>query len=410
MLDFIERLKDRPAVARVMAVFERYNSRLGPAFAAGITYFSVLSMVPILMFSFAALGMTLTVLRPDLMSTVQQQITSALADETISDLVGELVTQAFSQWATVGLAALITAAYSGSKWVGHLKRAVRVMWATDFESGAGKKNFFVELLINLLIFIGLLVCIVFSIGMATIGSTFSRDVIEWLSWESIPGIGVFFTLLTIGLSFVASWILMAFLFMVLPNQPARPRPWLVGTLLGAVALTVVQRIAGFLVSLFTPEDGEGKLTSAAFFGPVIVLMLLFNIIASCILISASWVGSADEWRVALRERLQERAAQERAVKLLAEGVAADSEPGPEADGPALRLGLAFGPRGRALPTGDLGGADPVPAAHDAAPQVRQSVAERGMRINLGLGYTVGTATGLGLGALTVSIVNKLRRR
>lgn len=41
----------------------RFTARLGNQFAAAMSYFSVLSLVPILMFGFSMLGLTLTVLR-----------------------------------------------------------------------------------------------------------------------------------------------------------------------------------------------------------------------------------------------------------------------------------------------------------------------------------------------------------
>jgi len=52
-----------PAVAHFMRALERFNDRLGSQFGAAITYFSFLSLIPILMVSFAAVGFVLAPIR-----------------------------------------------------------------------------------------------------------------------------------------------------------------------------------------------------------------------------------------------------------------------------------------------------------------------------------------------------------
>ena len=70
MKEWVERLKNKPWVAHLLRAVERFNNRLGSQFGAAITYFSILALVPILLFAFAVLGFVLTVLRPDLIDDV----------------------------------------------------------------------------------------------------------------------------------------------------------------------------------------------------------------------------------------------------------------------------------------------------------------------------------------------------
>ena len=72
--DKVKAVRQLPAVAHVLRMNTRYGTRLGNQFAGAITYFSLLSMVPILMFAFSACGFTLTVLRPDVLELVQATI------------------------------------------------------------------------------------------------------------------------------------------------------------------------------------------------------------------------------------------------------------------------------------------------------------------------------------------------
>ena len=62
--------RSKPWVAHLLRAVERFTNRLGNQFGAAITYFSVLALVPILLFAFAVLGFVLTVLRPDLIDDV----------------------------------------------------------------------------------------------------------------------------------------------------------------------------------------------------------------------------------------------------------------------------------------------------------------------------------------------------
>lgn len=56
---FVSWFQAIPAVAHFIRAGERFTERLGSQFGAAITYFSFLSLIPILMVSFAAAGFVL---------------------------------------------------------------------------------------------------------------------------------------------------------------------------------------------------------------------------------------------------------------------------------------------------------------------------------------------------------------
>ena len=390
--DLIAKVMNHPVVAHAMAANERYNKRLGPQFAAAVTYFTVLSMVPILMFAFAMLGLTLTVLRPDLMDQVTTLIVDQLGDEGMGETIGNFIKETLSNWRGVFGFGLLTAAYSGSNWVGNLKRAVRVMWAEKFSDASVKKNFIVELLTNLAIFLGLLVAVFVGVAVAQVGHGLSETIIGWLGWEDVPGIGIFWRLITLGLTLAVSWLLMAFLFIVMPRKSVRPKAWLIGTTIGAVLITILQSVAGLLMGVF------GGNAAAGVFGPIIVMMLLFNLLATIILMTAAWVGTEDSWRADQAKKLVEKTSN------LTDDVDIDVPEEQVASRDATRRWSAT----RSLD--DLRGATSVVPEPDPDQHVRQDVAARGMKTNLNIGYGVGTATGLGLGALIVGLLAALFRR
>jgi len=107
MRERVRALKQVPAVAHVLRMNARYVTRLGNQFAGAITYFSLLAMVPILMFAFSACGFILTVLRPDLLERVQAMIMVYLqgAPEDLQAKLTGLISGLLRNWASVGLVA-----------------------------------------------------------------------------------------------------------------------------------------------------------------------------------------------------------------------------------------------------------------------------------------------------------------
>ncbi len=409
MKDLITRITRHPVVAHIMAAVNRYNKRLGPQFAAAVTYFSVLSIVPILLFGVSVLGFTLTVLRPEWFEVIKTTIEGQLGDSDLAGSVNEVLEEAFDNWRGTTLVALLTAGYSGSKWIGNLKKAFRAMWRDRFIEASETKNFFIELLENLAIFLGLLASVLLAFGVTAAGSGFSEEIIGWLGLEDVPGISLLLRLVSIGLTLVASWLLFAFLFWVLPGERTNWRTWLIGTLSGAVLVTLLQQLGGLLVGAFRGN------AAASVFGPVIVLMLVLNLLATIILMVAGWVGTADTWE---HDRLQQDADKAAEGEDAAEAVEDDhhvrrpdefEEPSWRVRDEQRRLRRAAGQKSLEELRAATFDPDNPPVLGDDRP-VPQDVARRSVKVGSTVGYGLGAATGLGAGAFLAWLVGKLLRR
>lgn len=68
-----------PAVAHFLRAIDRFNDRLGSQFGAAITYFSFLSLIPILMVSFAAVGFVLAS-NQNLLTSLIDKIVGSISD------------------------------------------------------------------------------------------------------------------------------------------------------------------------------------------------------------------------------------------------------------------------------------------------------------------------------------------
>jgi membrane protein len=327
---------------------ERYVSRLGSQFAAATTYFWVLALVPILMVAFSITGFVLTVVYPDLLDAVADTVTAALGSTNTAtrQKILDLVNTALSQYWSIGIAGLVTGLYAGAKSMGHLKNAVRTQWRPGFDLRPQKINIVVRWLGNLLLLLGLLLGLAVTFGLSSLSTSLAGSVLSFLGLDDEGWTAPLLRISSLAFSIGAGWLIFMYLYTVLPETR---EPWHVvrrGALLGSIALAALQYVAGFLITAFQGNP------AASIFGPIIVLMLFFNIFAQLILFIAAWIATAQH----------------------------DAVPVPPEE-----MNTA--------PT-------PEPEQTDAEEPnvVPEAVAVRSIRVGMGAGYVTGAATGVGLGA------------
>lgn len=286
MKGFIDKVMNNPGVQHVLRANGRFNNRLGNQFGAAITYFSVLAMVPILMFAFSITGAFLTLFRPDLLQQVLTMVQDQLQGPGAE--VSTVIEDALRNWAGVGVFALLSFLYSGAGWVGNLKEAVRSQLRVDFEDKAKKSNIVVETAKNMGTLILLLIMIAVTFAISSAATSLTDTIVEVTNLGAVPAIGFLMRFVPLLASVLAGWFLFLFLYSVLSNEPL---PWggrMKGALIGSIGLAVLQYATGILMGSFAGNP------AAALFGPVIVLMLFFNLFARLILFVAAWIATTNQ--------------------------------------------------------------------------------------------------------------------
>jgi membrane protein len=357
----IKRLEQRPWIAHMIRAVERYISRLGSQFAAATTYFSVLALIPILMVAFSVTGLVLTVVQPGLLDDVTDAVSDALGgvDPATSAKIVSLVNGALSSFWTIGIIGLVVALYTGAKWMGHLKNAVRTQWRPGFDLRPEKINIVIKTFGNLALLGGLLVGMAVMFGLSSLSTSLANTVVDWLGLSDQPWIAPLLRVTSVVVSIGAGWLIFMYLYTVLPETR---EPWSVvrrGALLGSIALVALQFVASYLISAFRGN------AAAVIFGPVIVLMLFFNVFAQLVLFVAAWIATAEHDAVP---------------------VAPDDQ-------------VSTAPA-----------AEPQPQTEDAVNVVPEDVAARSVRAGMGAGYVTGAATGVGLGAALAYLFSAVRGR
>jgi membrane protein len=359
---WLERLKNKPWVAHLLRAVERFINRLGDQFGAAITYFSVLALIPILLFAFAVLGFVLTVLRPEVIDEVVARFAESIGniDPDTQQRLVTLISDALSDWRAVGIVALLAAVYSGAGWMDSLKKGVRAQWRRDFSVAEKQGNIIKWTLVNLITLVGLVVMIAVTSVLASISTALADNVIDFLGLSEIGWLSPVLRIVPIIFSVGTGWLLFMYLLTVLPEER---EPWPLvrrGALMGAIGLGVLQYSTGLLFNLF------GRSTAASIFGPIIVLMLFFNIFAQLILFVAAWIATTNQEAVpAATEKVR--------FPLTPAG---EEVTGSTAEGPVM---------------------------------VPQPVAARSVQVGLGAGYVTGAATGVGLGAGLAWLLSKAVR-
>jgi membrane protein len=363
MGDLVKRVVAWPWVAHLLRAIDRFTSRLGNQFAAAITYFSVLAIVPVLMIAFSILGLTIEVLRPDLAQTLVIAIESRLESVGSAHDIANKLVDTLQNWRGVLFVALVSAGYAGTGWVGNMRQAINAMWHREgirSTGAAGIVGWLANFGKNLLILLGLIVLGAVTVAVSLSATAAQSLVLGWLGLSTSWVASALTVIAALLLSLLTGWGLFLYLYWILPQDRGPLRDIGRGALFGSVGLAVLQYFAGTLNGIFLHNS------AAAIFGPVIVLMLSLNVFATLVMLGAAWTATAE----------------------------LEPEPLPVVDTdpePPL-IALADHP--------DLYGNVLVP----------RKVAERGVTAGIVAGYALGGAAGMGLGAVLGRLAGAVAHR
>nr|WP_240941727.1 YhjD/YihY/BrkB family envelope integrity protein [Corynebacterium xerosis] len=262
---------------------ERYSQEGGNHFAAGVTYFSVLSVFPLLMLAFAILGFVLRG-NDEMMRTIEDGITQNLSGE-MGETVTSIIDSAVSQAGGVFTIGFITALWSGLSWMGNLRMGVTALWKRPIIA----ENFVLGKLRDFIRLLGMMLMIALTFAVTAIGSSgLTSSLVEKVGLDGVPGIGILTTVVAIALGLVANWILFFWMLASLPRGKVPMKPAMQGAVIGAIGLEVVKQLG----SLFFSNALSNP--AGAVFGPIIGLMVVFYLIWRITMYASAWTATTEE--------------------------------------------------------------------------------------------------------------------
>lgn len=274
----------RPWFDHVMRAQERYNDSKGDFYAAGITYFTIFALFPVLMVGFAIGGFVLAS-QPELMTQVEDKIRQAVSGDLGAQLI-QLMDSAIESRTSVGVIGLATAAWAGLGWMANLREALSQMWGLFRDE---KPGFFKTKVSDLLALLSAFVAIAVTIGLTALGSsTVIENVLNRVGMPDSVALSVLLWVLSVLMSLLVSWLLFTWMIARLPRESISFRSSVRAGLLAAVAFEIFKQVASiYLKSVITGPAG-------ATFGPVLGLMVFAYITARLVLFATAWAATAEE--------------------------------------------------------------------------------------------------------------------
>ena len=258
---------------------ERYFQQRGNHFAAAVTFFSVLTAVPLLMVAFGAAGFVLW-LNPTLLDDLRDAITAAVPG-ALSDAVIPFIDEAVAQRNAVAGLGLLAALWSGIWWTSNLREAVSAQWALPALRPTSVARFWHDLRVLVVLGVTLLGSISISVlatgaldvGLARLGLT------DGGVGSVVPAAAAL--LLGLGTGFlVFYWVLTR-----LPRTTVPRRGVVKAAVVGALGFEVLKQATALTIGNVTGTPG------GAVFGPLLGLLLFCYLVSRFALLVSAWAAT-----------------------------------------------------------------------------------------------------------------------
>lgn len=278
----LERLRHKHAwLDHAVRAGQRYKNNNGDHYAAAITYFSVLALVPLVMIGFSIVGFVLfddQTLIGELKTEIRDGVPPALAPT-----ITELIDKSIENRATVGVIGLLGAAYSGIGWIGNLREALTAQWEQQPENG----NFLKAKGADVLALLGLGVALVGSLALTAVGTAFSDTLLRWAGLDDVWWARAAVVASLILLALVGNWLVFLWVVARLPRRPVTLRSAARAAVIGAIGFEILKVLATLFFSSLSGAAG-------AAFGPIIGLLVFVYLVSRFLLFVTAWAATAAE--------------------------------------------------------------------------------------------------------------------
>jgi membrane protein len=260
-------------------MIDRYVNNHGYHFAASITYFSVLSLIPLLMVLLAIAAFVLTghpALLVQLRTAIQSVVPGALGP-----LVNNLVNNVIYHRVKLGVLGLIVGLYSGWNWMNALRDALTGMWDQR------KPDLpLLRTIVKDLIALGSLgVAIAISFGLTEAGGALGKWLLSLLGWSGFGWANVGLQIASAVLALLADWVVFCWVLTKLPREPVPLRSAVRGAAGAAVAFEILKRIADLYLNAL------GASPIGATFGSIIGLLVFVYLVSRVLILAAAWTAT-----------------------------------------------------------------------------------------------------------------------
>ncbi|MFT4235477.1 MAG: YihY/virulence factor BrkB family protein [Microbacterium sp.] len=283
---------------RIVRAFFHYSWHGGGMLSAAITFRALFAIFAAVLLGFSAAAIWLGN-RPELYDGLIEALNAAIPgllkmDDSSSGIVSaDRLSEGLDKAGLAGVIAAVGLLWAALGAIRNLRDALQALAGTAVE----KPKMWWELIGDLLTALGIGALLVASAVITMLGSAFVETVLGWLGLTGTGWQVLLTRAITIASTFLLDVVVVILLHRILSGTKPAAKNLVIGGLLGAAGLTVLQQLSGLFVR------GANNNPLLGTFSSVVALLLWINFSAQVILIACSWIIIAEAER---RDRVAER--------------------------------------------------------------------------------------------------------
>jgi membrane protein len=266
-----------------MRANDRYEESKGSFFAAGLTYYTIFALFPLLMIGFSVGGFLLAH-RPDVLTGIDKKVRAAVPG-ALGQQVVELMNSAIASRASVGVIGLAVAAWVGLNWMSNLRVALSEMW----KQGEGSRGYIRTKFSDLVTMVTSFAAILATLALSALAAAAPMGkILGWLGIHNAPALDAILRGGSMLVSLLVSWSVFSWMIARLPREPVSFASSIRAALIAAIGFELFKWVASiYLKSVLRSPAG-------ATFGPVLGLMVFAYITARLLLYATAWAATTTE--------------------------------------------------------------------------------------------------------------------
>lgn len=277
----LDRLRARHRwLDHLIRAFLRFRECNGNLFAAGLTYYTLIALFPLLMVAFAVGGFALS-RRPQLVDAIDERARSWVSPELGQQLV-TLMNSAVSAHTSVGVIGLIFAAWMGQTWMYRLREALCRIWGHQPDSLGFARTIVSDLTAVLTTF----VVVVSTMTLAALAH--AEPMKAALDLLGIPELSVFhwlFRAISVVVSFLVSWLVFSWVIVRLPRESVGVVTSMRAGLMAAAGFELFKLVGSLYLRMVL------RSVAGATFGPLLGLLVFAYVTWVLVLYSTAWAAT-----------------------------------------------------------------------------------------------------------------------
>ncbi len=280
----LDRLRTRyPWLDHAIRANDRFDECQGNFFAAGLTYYTIFALFPLLMVGFSAAGFVLFQ-HPEALDAIDKKVRHAVPG-VLGQQMLELMNSAIQARTSIGVIGLVVAVWVGLNWMSNLRVALTELWRQD----DGSKGYIRTKVSDFGAMVSSFVAIFATLALSALaGAAPMARLLRLMGVHDLPALDVLLRGASLLVSFLLSWLVFGWMIARLPRYPVGFRISVRAALVAAVGFELFKLVATFyLKSVLRSPAG-------AAFGPVLGLMVFAYVTARLLLYATAWAATSND--------------------------------------------------------------------------------------------------------------------